>query len=425
VAAIGIALVAAGCGTARADYIRQLEAGAGSNTGASSGAAPSGDAGPTLPPGQLLPDPAQVGVQLDTFFSATAAGMYNADVSGLYEQAAIEVGFIPGTPDEDPIAAASASEGPEFLLASLPAVLKAREAQQTDLVLIAQLFQRSGMMLVAPTGTSLEQLSTLKGKPVGLLSLGGRSLDAQAALAAAGLKPGRGYETVGDYDFVTDPAIVPATGLLRSETVAAMQVTRYDEYAQLLEFGTEDGQAPYLPQDLAVREFDTSGDAMLSEGLFARKSWLADPGNREVAVRFLRATFAGYAGCRDAPADCAQLVVDQGGSLPVGHQAWAMNEVNALIWPSPAGIGSLADGAVVATVSRLLASGLLTQDPDGAAVDMSIAAQARDSSNGVDLLGGGFVKGSVVITPGGEGATPVEPEPTDEALPTDGAPAGG
>ena len=45
--------------------------------------------------------------------------------------------------------------------------------------------------------------------------------------------------------------------------------------------------------------------------------------------------------CRDKPDDCVNIVLDAGTALGAGHQAWQMNEINALIWPNQYGIGRL------------------------------------------------------------------------------------
>ncbi|MEI7742543.1 MAG: ABC transporter substrate-binding protein [Chloroflexota bacterium] len=404
------AIALAGCGHARADYIAAQEA-AGNGTGGDTGGGTDANGSPLPSDGDSVPvqpvDPAPLGVQLDTFFGASAAGMYNAAVSGYYAANAIEAGFIPGTPDQDPIAAVMEDGGPEVLMASVPAVLQARETTGADLVLVAQLFQRSGNALVAPKGTRLDSLKAFKGKAIGTLTLGSRGLDLAAALAAAGLGDGA-VETVGDYDFVPDPSMVALPDLLRSASVAAAEVTVWDEYAQLQEFGTQDGQDPYTAGQLTTQSLDVSGDSLLGEGIFVRASWLAaDPANGEALVRFLRATFEGYADCRDHVLDCAQLTVDQGAPLPVGHQEWGVNEVNALIWPAPGGIGALPDGGWDATIKRLVDTGLLAAPPPAAAVDLSYAEKARSTANGLDLVATGFTKGTVAITPGGEGSDPV------------------
>ena len=81
------------------------------------------------------------------------------------------------------------------------------------------------------------------------------------------------------------------------------------------------------------------GTGMLQDGLFVKGDWIKDPANQATAIKFLTATFKGWAFCRDNAKACVATVVKQGTALPSGHQAWQMNEVNALIWPNRLGIG--------------------------------------------------------------------------------------
>ncbi len=408
-----LALVTGACGTARAEYIAQLAADGGDISGGGTGldgGSASGEPGASEAPVVAAPDPAQFGVQLDTFFGAGAAGMYDAAVTGVYEGLAVEAGFLPGTPDEDPLGAPLVEDGPQLLVASVPAVLVAREQLGADYVLVAMLYQRSGSVLIAPKGTPVSSLAKLEGSTIGMLGIGNRSLDLRAALAKAGLEDGTGYNSAGEYDFIFDPASSPLADMLHGGMLAAAGGTTYDEYAQLLEFGSSDGAPAYAPGQLAVRNLDETGDAMLGTGIFARASWLTDPKHKDALVRFLQGTFQGYVDCRDRPADCAQLVVDQGAPLPVGHQLWAVNEVNALVWPAPGGIGSLDMAAYQSTVDRLVATGLLAAAPPPEAVDLSYADAARKALAELDLTGSGFTPQAVPITPGGLGA---EPAPTD------------
>lgn len=423
-----MAVVAVGCGTAREDYIRSLASGGpdaplASDPGTGGGVGGSGADQPSAPV-VLPPTPAQIAVQLATFFGPEAMGVYDADTQDFYKKLAIEIGVNPGAPDQDPVDQVMAANGPQILIAPVPYVMQADERKKADLVLIAQLFQRSGTLLVAPGSTPLDNLASLKGKTVGLLDLGGRGLEVEAALAAAGLKTGA-YKSLGGYDFVTDPSSVPVTGLLRDKTAAAVEATTYDEYAQLLEFGTDSGARPYQPADLTVRSLDQTGDALLGMGVFARRSWLADPANRDAAVRFLRGTFEGYADCEpaDSNQDCAQGVVDAGNALPLGHQQWAVNEVNALMWPAPAGIGAVPDGALAATAARLVAAGLLTADPGPAFADMSIADDARKAETAIDVTGAAFAKAQIPITPNGVGTAPQMTPPPDNATDPPGSTA--
>ena len=67
---------------------------------------------------------------------------------------------------------------------------------------------------------------------------------------------------------------------------------------------------------------------MLQDAIIARDSWLKKPGNDDIAVKFLKASFKGWIYCRDNYQKCADLVVAAGSELKKGHQTWMMNEIN-------------------------------------------------------------------------------------------------
>ena len=141
---------------------------------------------------------------------------------------------------------------------------------------------------------------------------------------------------------------------------------------------------------------------MLQDHIFARESWLAEAGNEDIAVKFLRASFKGWIFCRDNFDACVQTVLDNGSTLGEGHMRWQLNEINALIWPSPAGIGMMDDALYQQTVDISTEFKVLENAPDEGAVRTDLAQQALDSLSDTDTTGEGFTKQSVEITPGGE-----------------------
>jgi NitT/TauT family transport system substrate-binding protein len=78
-----------------------------------------------------------------------------------------------------------------------------------------------------------------------------------------------------------------------------------------------------------------------------------------------------------------------------------MNEVNALIWPSPDGVGVLNPIGWQQTVRVAKSAGILTAEPGIDAYDQTIAQEAISGLTD-DLKGEGFVKATVQVTPGGE-----------------------
>jgi NitT/TauT family transport system substrate-binding protein len=140
---------------------------------------------------------------------------------------------------------------------------------------------------------------------------------------------------------------------------------------------------------------------MLQDAVWARESWLAEEGNEDIATRFLAASFQGWQHCRDNPDECAQIVADNGSILGAGHQAWMMNEINALIWPSPEGIGALPEETWDTTVQIMLDAGIIAEDPGDGAFRTDLSEAARAMLEG-DATGEGFVKAEIAPTAGGE-----------------------
>ncbi|MBK8024378.1 MAG: ABC transporter substrate-binding protein [Chloroflexi bacterium] len=195
---------------------------------------------------------------------------------------------------------------------------------------------------------------------------------------------------------------------LAREIDAASAMT-YNEMAQVLETVAEDGTFPvYTLADLNVLDFNEYGTAMLEDGIFARAEWLAEEGNEEIAIKFLRASFRGWAACRDNPDQCVDFVLAEGPTLGVGHQAWMMNEINKLVWPSANGIGLMDPAAFDITAQIALDYGIISSAAEGEGVTYrtDLAQAALDSLMAdmadLDVMGADYVAPEVAITPNGE-----------------------
>ena len=284
----------------------------------------------------------------------------------------------------------SAPDGPEFTISWVPKVLQARESG-SDLVDIAQIFQRSGTLSVSWKATGITGPGDFKGKKIGVWDFG-NEFEVTAGALAQGLVAGT------DYTKVIQPFDM---SLLINKQIDVAEAMIYNEYAQLLETTNPETGALYSPDDLNVIDWNDYRVAMLQDAIFARAGWLKEGNNRDVAVRFVRASFKGWIYCRDNPADCAKYTTEAGSTLGAGHQAWMMNEVNALIWPSPDGVGVLNPIFYQQTVKVSKQTGVLTKEPSLDAYDQTIAEDAIAGLTD-DLKGTDFKKGTVAITPGGE-----------------------
>src|SRR5262249_30918631 len=141
---------------------------------------------------------------------------------------------------------------------------------------------------------------------------------------------------------------------------------------------------------------------MLQGGIVVRGDWLRSKQNQEIARRFLEASFRGWIYSRDHPEEAVEIVLQNDPALGRGHQSWQMNEINALIWPSPRGIGIMDPVAFQRTARIARASEVIQKLPPGAyRTDLAIAALRALWRDGLDTYGMRWQKAVVGVTPGG------------------------
>ena len=331
-----------------------------------------------------------VQLQLQWAPQAQFAGYFAAVEQGYYEAEGLDVEILDGGPDVIPQQVGSAADGPEFTISWVPKVLEARAAD-SDLVDIAQIFQRSGTLSVSWADSNITDPADFEGKKIGVWDFG-NEFEVTAAASAAGLEEGTDYEKVIQPFDMT---------LLLTREIDVAEAMIYNEYAQVLEAENPDTGELYQAEDLNVIDYNEVGTAMLQDAIFAREAWLAEEGNADIATRFLRASFMGWIYCRDNPEDCVQYTTDAGSTLGAGHQAWMMNEINPLIWPSADGIGIMDPDLWEQTVNISLDAGIITEEPPDSAYRTDLAEAAHEGIDG-DINGSDFQKGSVEVTPGGE-----------------------
>ncbi len=347
-------------------------------------------AAPTAAPtGAAAPD--EVRLQLQWVPQAQFAGYFAAVEQGFYEANGIKLTIIDGGPDVIPQQAGSAADGPEFTTSWVPKVLEAREGTPaSDLVNIAQIFQRSGTLSVSWKDSNITSPADFRGKKIGVWDFG-NEFEVTAGAKKAGLEAGTDYEKVIQPFDMT---------LLLSKQIDVAEAMIYNEYAQVLESKNPETGNLYQPTDLNVINWNDEGVAMLQDALFARASWLAEAGHEDIAVRFLKASFQGWIYCRDNPADCIQYTVNAGSTLGTGHQTWMMNEINALVWPSPSGIGIMDTAKWQQTADVALGAGIIKAAPPAEAYRTDLATKALEGIT-EDAKGADFVKGVVAVTEGG------------------------
>ena len=344
--------------------------------------------------------PASVRLQLQWTDQAQFAGYYAAEQQGYYADENLTVEMLPGGGDVVPQQVGSATDGPEFTIAWVPKVLEARESG-SDLVQIAQVFQRSATLSVTWADSGITEVSDWAGKKIGAWPFGNELEVLVSAKILANLADGTDFTRV-EQDFDMNELIAAQDGCDASATdcVDVAEAMVYNEWAQLLEATDPNTGELFQPDQFYVFNYNELGTAMLQDALWARASWLAEDGNEDVATRFLRASFKGWIYCRDHPDDCVQYSIERGSLWGRGHLRWMMNEINSLVWPAPDGIGVLDVDAWNQTVDTAMEGGVLTAEPDDGAYRTDLTAAALEGLE--NATGDDWQKPVVEVTPGGE-----------------------
>jgi NitT/TauT family transport system substrate-binding protein len=335
----------------------------------------------------------KVTLQLKWVTQAQFAGYYAAKAKGYYKQAGLDVNIKVGGPDITPETVVAGGQA-EFGIDWLPNLLAIRD-QGTKLVNIAQVFTRSGMTEVTWKDSGINTVAKMKNKKVGNW-LGGNQWELFAALTRAGMDPTRNKGV----QIIKQPFDM---NLFLNRQIDAASAMTYNELAQVLENkNPKTGKLTKL-SELNVIKMQGIGTGMLEDGVFTTESWIKDPAHQAIAKKFLAASFKGWAYCRDNLKSCVNIVLAQGPTLLRMHQTWQMNEINALIWPAPKGIGIMDAKAFNRTARISKQFKVIKKAPSGAyRTDLARAAVAQLKAQGVDVYGRKWKKIKVAVTAGGK-----------------------
>jgi NitT/TauT family transport system substrate-binding protein len=337
----------------------------------------------------------KVTLQLKWVTQAQFAGYYAAVTKGYYKKAGLDVSIKVGGPSITPETVVAGKQA-DFGLDWLPSLFATRE-KGSNLVSIAQVFARSGMTELTWKSSAIDSIAKMRGKKVGVWCCGNQP-ELFAALQKNGIDPNNAKDvTIVNQPFSMD--------LFLQHQVDAAAAMTYNELAQVLESTNPQTGKLYTLKDLNVFKMSSPrvGTGMLEDNVFVRGDWIKSKANQATAVKFLKASFQGWIYCRDHQAACVNIVLKNGSLLGRGHQTWQMNEINALIWSNPKGIGLPPAGAVTQTAAIAKKYGVINNTPSGATnYTYAAKAVAQLKAAGVDVNGKRWKKGNVKVTPGGK-----------------------
>ena len=296
----------------------------------------------------------KVTVQLKWVPQAQFAGYYMAAAKGYYKAEGLDVVIKPGGPDISPVQVIAGNQA-DVVVNWMPDALAAREAG-VPLVNIAQIYNRSGLMLTCKKSSGVTTPKDLKGKTLGVW-FGGNEYPFLNWMSKLGYKTDTDIKVLKQ-GFNVDP-------LLQNQA-ACISTMIYNEYWQVVDAGVKE-------KDLVTFFYEDQGVASLEDGLYVMEAKLKDPAFVARMGKFLKATLKGWNDAVKDPEGAAKAVVaaDTSGSSSVKVQKRQMENVAKLI--TTAGtpkIGYLEPAAYERTVKVLMAGGsdpVIKKDPGKAA----------------------------------------------------------
>jgi NitT/TauT family transport system substrate-binding protein len=292
-------------------------------------------------------------VQMKWVPQAQFAGYYVAKDKGFYKEVGLDVTVKAGGPDVNP-SQVIAGGGADVIVDWMPSAMATRE-KGVPLVNIAQVFQRSGMMLTCRKDSGVKAPTDFKGKTLGVWFAGNEYpfLSWMAKL---------GYKTTGGPDGVSVLKQGFNVDPLLQKQAACISTMTYNEYWQVIDAGMK-------PDDLIVFKYEDQGVATLEDGLYVLQKSLDDPKTADKLARFLKATFKGWDYAIKNQAEAVKIVLDNdtSGAQKKDHQLRMMGEVAKLVeGGKPGYLDPAAYDRTIATLLSSKSDPVITKKPEGA-----------------------------------------------------------
>lgn len=303
-------------------------------------------------------------LQLKWVTQAQFAGYYVAKDKGFYKEAGLDVTIKAGGPDINP-SQVIAGGGADVIVDWMPSALATRE-KGVPLVNIAQVFQRSGMMLTCRNDSGVKSPADFKGKTLGVWFFGNEypflswmdKLGLKTDGSPAGVK-------VLKQGFNVDP--------LLQKQAACISTMTYNEYWQVIDAGMK-------PEALTVFKYEEQGVATLEDGLYALEKSIADPKTAERLAKFVKASMKGWDYAVKNQDEAVKIVLqnDTSGAQKAAHQKRMMGEIAKLVGTGKTGqLDMKAYERTVDTLMKGKSDPVITKKPSGATTDKIFAAASK------------------------------------------------
>jgi NitT/TauT family transport system substrate-binding protein len=276
---------------------------------------------------------------------AQFAGYYVALEKGFYRERGLELNILPGGPDKPPLEYLRGREV-DFVTLWLSSAIEAR-SEGVPLVNIAQISQRSALMLVAKKASGIEKPEDMEGRRVGLWG------------PLFQVQPRALFER-----YRVRPKIVPqsySVNLFLQGGVDVASAMWYNEYHTILNCGVN-------PEELTTFSFHEHGLNFPEDGLYALEdTFRKDP---DMCRAFVRATLKGWKYAFAHPERALDIVMEnlRKAHVPATrvHQKWMIEKMKDFILPGDGGSpsGTLQPEDYKRVSEALRSAGLIQDIPE-------------------------------------------------------------
>jgi NitT/TauT family transport system substrate-binding protein len=331
------------------------------NLAAKGGKEQSGDSGAELD---------AITIQLKWLPQAQFMGYYVAAAKGYYEAEGLKVAIVPGGGDITETSAVYS--GQVDVGVTWVSNLIVAKANGLDLINVAQVFQRSGLVLVTKKESGLASGKDIVNATKVGNWMGGNEYEIKALFSVL---PGvdndkpliqQGFD-MNDFD---------------NGAIAAASAMTYNELGLVV--NSYEGALGYGGQ-VNVIDMNVEGVAMLEDCMFVKESWAK--ANRDKLVRFIRASLKGWKEACENPVDAARIVFEAGSSVSQPHQEYMAAEVAKLVTvntkgnPVPlASLGAFDLEALESTLAKTQSYAGMTDSSKAAALRALKAGDIYDPS---------------------------------------------
>jgi NitT/TauT family transport system substrate-binding protein len=275
---------------------------------------------------------------------AQFAGYYMAHEKGIYAKHGIHVKILESGPGFSPSQALKNGKA-DFAALWLSTAVGER-AQGTDLVNLAQLIQKSSLMLITKKSSGIDTLEAMQGKKISLWG-GDLSIPIMAVL---------------------NKKNIPIREIRQSQTINlflrggidATSAMWYNEYHTILSSGVN-------PEELNVFFMSEYNMNFPEDGIYAlRNTVQKDP---KLAHAFVNATLEGWRYAFEHPEEAVEVTLKymRQAGLPANsaHQTWMLNRMRDLLQPLQAGqFGELNPQSYHFVVNRMQQDKLIVNHAD-------------------------------------------------------------